>query len=168
MAAHAWDPAAEKSADEGACARRREKEPNGLGTAAEHLRAELREQGRRHAEDHGVDVDRERADEDALALQEAQSLEDRRESRLGTAAFGWQGTHGDGGAERDHERGHVDPVGGGQADVGDDDAGQGRADNHPHLPHELAQSSGGRKRLPPDQPRRHGVACLHVGAREAG
>ncbi len=154
-ARHGRDPAREERPDEGADPGRGDEQPEARRTGIEDVQGEHREQRRRHAEDHRVEVDDERAEDRPPVARVAQALADRLEAG--------PRHHPDRGQRRDRREGHqrgderqqVDGVGAGQPDRRDEHAADGRADDRGELEVELAEGDGRRQPLRRDHPR-HG------------
>ena len=158
----------ERRPEQAADRRRREKQPNGPGSAAEMGGRQRGEQRPRHAENHCVEVHQKRHRNHRLVPHPPQPLGDRGEPGARAAAVRWHGAQPGNGVERASERRRVDGVGGLEAGGRDDDAGEQRSDCARELKRHL--SEGGRRWHPvrPEQSRDERHPSRLVDRKEAG
>ncbi len=117
---------------------------------------ERREERARHPERHRQDVDHKAPHQLALAPRKPKPRADRLQHRLGLGDLGRRlrpqqrrrEEHG-------HERRGVERVGEGQADLGDDDPRQRRADHHAHLVEAIGERDRRLQAGQPDHVRHH-------------
>ena len=141
--------------DEGAGGRRRGHQAEAERPDVEDVEGEDREERRRHAEDHGVEVDDEGRQDEPASADEAEALADGLEPGVSRQpASGGMGRIRRSISERRTERDDVGRVGAGQADRSDEQAGRDRPDDRRGVEGQLAEGDRRPQPLGRDQPRR--------------